>query len=186
MVNCDTLNTSSSVFLDDLNSHEVGVEETVTHPSKTFKIHPMFRMLYQSSIDVVSDEKSPLTKALLEKEIGKEKLKELQKFDFNELIVHMINELKSKVQETSYDDVTVDIRLHERYFQLQEIYKRKNNSNNLIMLSFRIPDYVIDEVYKLKKTTLGEVIELAIGLYVTTCEELIYDLICLAFENYEL
>lgn len=145
----------------------------------------MYRMMYQSCIDVLREQKSPLTKALLEKEVGREKFLELQQFEFDELIEKMIYDLKKQVYASSYEDVKVQVRLHKRYLEFVECFKGKNLSNNLVMLSFRIPQIIIEEVYKLKKDRLGEVVELAISLYLVNCEEKIFELTYLAFHHYE-
>jgi len=156
----------------------------MSYPSKTFKIRPMYRMLYQSSIDVVSQDKSPLTVALLEKEIGKEKLKELHQYEFNELIEKMIYELKKEVLEASFEDVAFYVRHHDRLLIIREIFINKNIPSDPVILSFRIPDFIVEEVYKLKKRTLGEVVEIAISLFICRCDDITFDLIRLAFEHY--
>lgn len=156
----------------------------MTYPSKTFKIKHLFRMLYQSSIDVVSQDKSPLTKALLLKEVGKEKVVELQQFEFNELIEKMTYDLKNEIRKESFVDVNSFVRSHERMLIIKELYKQKKITPHMSILSFRIPDVIVEEIYKLKITTLGDVVELAIGLFICRCDNITFELIRLAFQHY--
>lgn len=156
----------------------------MNYPSKTFKIRPMYRMLYQSSIDVLSQDKSPLTIALLEKEVGIDKLNELQQFEFNDLIEKMIYDLKKEVFEASYEDVEFFVNHHDRLLIIKELFKQKHITSEKTILSFRIPEIIVEEVYKLKKRMLGDVVELAIGLYTCRCDEITFELIRLAFQHY--
>lgn len=141
-------------------------------------------MLYQSSIDVVSQDKSPLTRALLEKEVGKDKLNELQQYEFNELIEKMIYDLKKEVYEASFEDVSFFVHYNDRILIIKDLYRQMNVPPDMTIISFRIPDIIVEEVYKLKKTTLGEIVELAIGLFLCRCDDITFDLIRLAFQYY--
>ena len=180
----DTLKNATKERSNEIKS-SVGAESYMNFPSKTFKIHPMFRMLFHCCIDVVSEEKSPLTQALLEKEIGVERANKLRQHEFNHLFAHMVKKFSKAISESSYDDISFQIRFDERYAKLIESFRRKQTSTNLTMISFRIPDTVINEVRAMKRTKLGEVVELAIAWYALQCDELTFDLIYLAFEHYE-
>jgi hypothetical protein len=155
----------------------------MTYSSKTFKIKPMYRMLYQSCIDVVGQDKSPLMTALLEKEIGYEKALSLQLYDFNELFEKMVFSLKKEVYEGSYDDVEFFIHHHDRVLIVKEIFEAKLVPSNMTILSFRIPEVIVEEIHKLKRTTLGDVVELAIGLYLCRCDDVTFNLIKLSYET---
>lgn len=185
MNNYDTLKNipGSSILINRGNFSLVGVENDMAYPSKTFKVNPMYRMIYHSCIDVVSENKTPLTEALLEKEIGRDNVLALQLYEFNDLIEKMIYDLKKELSTTSYDDILHYIRTHDRYIQMLRVYRTKNTSNNLVMFSVRIPKVIIDEVYMLKRTTLGEVIELSIGLYFVNCSETIFKYTMLSFQQ---
>lgn len=186
MNNYDTLKNIPVDNLDTIrmNFSLVGVENIMAgFPSKTFKVNPMFRMMYHSCIDVVSEKKTPLTEALLEKEIGKDNVLALQLYEFNDLIEKMIYDLKKELNTSSYDDVLHYVRTHDRYIEMLRAYQTKNTINNLVMFSVRIPQVIVEEVYKLKRTTLGEVIELSIGLYIVTCSDTIFTYTLLAFKQ---
>ena len=152
--------------------------------SKPFKVRPIYKILYQSCIDVVSKKKSPLTKALLEKEIGIEKSNELLQFKNNELITHMIYSFKNQINMTSYESYSIFLKLHKRHESLKKLAREKEIPTNLEVISFRIPQDVTEEIYLMKTTTVSEIIELSILNYLITCDEDTYRLIMLSFQYY--
>jgi superfamily I DNA/RNA helicase len=157
----------------------------VLYPTKVYKTHPIFRMLYLCCIDVLSANKSPLTKALLSKQYSKESVAKLKQYEFNQLIIEMVSELKEAISIASYDDVAIRVRSNPRMLTIRTHFKSLNTSSNLARLAFRIPPKVIDEIQAMKKSTYGEVVELAIGLYVITCDQQTFDLTYLAFTHFD-
>ncbi|MEK5105044.1 hypothetical protein MKX83_24185 [Cytobacillus sp. FSL M8-0252] len=157
----------------------------MTFPSKTYKVFPLYRILYEACIDVVNDEKSNLLKALLKKTIGIQDAKALDCFDFNKLIQKMIDDLDKELTTNSYDDVKVKITVHPRMITVRKVFNHTKRTHVLKNISFRIPKSTITKINSLKSTTLGEVIELAIGLFVINCDEQVYELIILSMQEYE-
>lgn len=142
-------------------------------------------MLYLSSIDVLNVNKSPLTKALLSKSYGHESIEKLNQFDFNELIVQMISDLKKAINESSYEDVAFQVRSDPRMLLFWKFFKNLQTSTNLKGLAFRISPSDIHEIKIMKRNTYGEVIELAIGLYIINCELEVFELIYQSFIYFE-
>ncbi len=158
-----------------------------SHPSKTFKISPFYKVLYHSCYDAANLNKTPLLRALISKDIGEEEALSLDLYDFNGLFQHMLMNLKSALQECSYREISNQVQLHERFQNIKHIYASKEiRNNNLVMLSFRIPDSYIDLIYKIKIETLGNAVELAIGYFLITCDELIFNYACLSFQKIQL
>ena len=124
------------------------------HPTKVFKTHPIFRMLYLSCIDVLSANKSPLTKALLYNQYSIESVEKLKKYEFNQLIIDMVSELKTAIDNTSYEDVAIQVRTNERMKDIREHFKTLNTSTNLARLAFRIPPEIIDEIQGMRKSNI--------------------------------
>ncbi len=155
------------------------------YPTKVFKTHPIFKMLYMSCIDVLSTNKSPLTKALLSNQYSQESIDKLKQYEFNQLIIDMVSELKAAIEMTSYEDVSIRVRTDARMKMIREHFKSLNTSSNLARLAFRVAPEVIDEIQAMKKSTYGEVVELAIGLYVITCDQQTFDLTYLAFTHFD-
>lgn len=164
--------------------YDVSLELNILYPSKTYKTHPIFRMVYMCCIDVLSANKTPLTKGLLVKLYGQDFVDQINQYEYNELIVEMISELKIAISENSYEEVAFIVRTNPRMQTIRASFKEMNLSSNLARLAFRISPAVIDEIHNIKRSTYGEVVELAIGLYIIRCEEKIFDLTYLAFKNY--
>ncbi|NUH84762.1 hypothetical protein HUN92_13635 [Bacillus firmus] len=157
----------------------------MTFPSKTYKVFPLYRLLYEACIDVVNEQKSHLMKALLKKTIGPEKAEALNCYDFNELIEKMIDDFETELNNTSYDDIKIKVAVHPRMTNIRKHFNKIKKSHVLTNISFRISKSSIEKINNLKQNTLGEVIELAIGLYIINCDEQIYELILLTIQHYD-
>lgn len=188
-VNCATLKGISkgkSPF-DIINLSLVGDgSPVINYPSKTFKISPMYKLLYHSCFDAVNLNKTPLLQALIAKDIGEIEAQSLNLYDFNGLFQSMILHLKESLNDNLYREISNKVNLHNRFKVLNDIYNSKNvKNNNLVMMSFRIPDYFIEEIYKIKIETLGDVVELAIGYFLITCDDQTFEYIRLSFSQAE-
>lgn len=156
----------------------------MSYPSKTFKVRPLYKVLYQSCIDVLNKQKTPLMRALLREQIGISNYEKTFRFDFNELISYMVDNLKNELLKKNYEELDIEIRTNPRFKKIRDLFDQKAVSNNLVMISFRIPDSLIKQIYSLKLNNLGNVIEMSIGLFLIQCEEVIFNLICLSFSHY--
>jgi len=158
----------------------------MTHSTKTYKIQSFYRILYSCTYDVLKSNKSPLLKAFLNKELGHREASELDLYLFNELMELMIEKLKEEIEASSYIDVSVKVRFHERYQELRKIGKDNNLLQEHVIANFRISDKTVKDIRQLKNFTLGEVVELAIMLFVLSTDERTYQLIHFSFENTQL
>ncbi|CAI6330754.1 hypothetical protein [Bacillus subtilis] len=157
----------------------------MTFPSKSFKVFPLYRILYEACIDVVGKEKSTLLKVLLRKFIGIKEANSLNRYDFNELIAEMIDNLEKEIEKSSYEEVKMNTHTNERMINIRKHYHKQPRTSALTHISFRISKETISKIKLLKTTTLGEVIELAIANYIVSTEKQVYDLIYLTFINSE-
>lgn len=153
------------------------------YPSKTFKVNPFYRMLYETIFDVVNQDKSPLLKALLKESFGNQKTLSLDQFDFNELIETMIINLEKELSNFDYEDIQLKINIHPRTVAIRKEFHKAKRKSMLTNISFRISKDTVQKIHKLKQNTLGEVIELAIGLFILSCDDLIFDLILLSVKH---
>ena len=157
----------------------------MVQPSKSYKIHTFYRILYSCTFDVLNDTKSPLLKAFLNRELGHELAADLDAYSFSGLLEIMVERLKNAIEETDYVTVATNTRFHERYFALREIAKDKADMNEQSRVHFRINKETIHLISILKRTTRREVIELAIVLFVINCDQKTFDLIVFAFKDSE-
>ncbi|MGG1021164.1 hypothetical protein ABE151_17555 [Bacillus paralicheniformis] len=157
----------------------------MTYPSKTYKVFPLYRILFDCCIDVVREDKSTLLKVLLRKFLGIKKAQTLNRYQYNEFAQEIVEQLEREISKTSYDDVKFKVATNQRMVDIRRRYNRISRTNELTTIHFRVPKETILKIRSLKNTTLGEVVELAIGNYIITCEEHVYELILLTFENYE-
>jgi hypothetical protein len=158
----------------------------MTLPPKVYKILPSYRVLYEICIDILKEEKSTFTYALLKKMLGIQKTKELSQYDFNELIEVMINNLEKEINETSYLKVENKIKTNSRLKEISLIFENICiNDSKRTYITFRISESLIEKIQNLKYNYIGEVIELAIGLFIIQLEQEIFELILLTLEHYE-
>lgn len=149
----------------------------MSYPSKSYKVHPMFRVLYSSIFDVLNRNKTTFLDYYLDKAIGKEERQRLSQFDYNDLIVEMLNQMEDALFTTNYDDFSLNIYLDRRTEMLRKAYKNTlNTPENLISTNFRISPTTIRQVTEMKHETLGNVIELAILYYAIRLPELDFEL----------
>ncbi|MEK6190598.1 MAG: hypothetical protein N2A99_06380 [Carnobacterium alterfunditum] len=158
----------------------------MTNSSKSYKVQLFYRILYSCSFDVLNKNKSPLLQAFLQKELGIEKASSLNCFHYSELIEQMITDFSGNVSTSDYLDVAIKIRFNERYLTLRNIAKEKEISTEQIIVNFRMGKEYVKDIYQIRHTTLGDVIEKSIALYVVSCDEITYELIRFAFENYDI
>ncbi|MED5094547.1 hypothetical protein [Bacillus safensis] len=157
----------------------------MTYPSKTYKVFPLYRILFECCIEVVREDKSKLLNILLQKFLGEKVANSLNLYQYNEFVVKIIDELERNIHQTSYDHVKFNIATSQRMIEIRQFYNLTQRDSELTRVSFRIPKETINKVQHLKTYTLGEVIELAVGNYITTCDDHIFELILLTFKNYE-
>ncbi|MCM3227710.1 hypothetical protein [Terribacillus saccharophilus] len=158
-------------------------EELMPHPSKTYKIYPLYRTLFESCIDVLRADKSVLLKTLLTEKYGSKVAEELDRFEFNELFSKMVEDLHNELDHTQYDELKVKLVSHERSMKIRKFYNQENRSNVISRISVRVSKEIVDKASLMKRYTQGEVIELAITNFLVNCSELEFDLIYLTFMN---
>lgn len=156
-----------------------------SYPSKRFKIQSLYKIYYQISIDVVNNNKSPLTRALLYDKIGRENTYEISQYDFNGLITSMIKKLKERMEKSSYEQTKSYILLHPKLHKLHSVFT--NLTKNILEgIAFRLSEETIKDIYDITDNKLGEVIELAIGLFIVLSDEETYNLILFTAKHYDL
>lgn len=151
---------------------------------RPYKISPMYRVLYSCCIDVFDSNKNSLTNYLLIEKFGESLVDKLNKYAFNELIETMIYDFKMLVNDSSYDDAKTNILTMDRINELTKIFNKNDNTQtNVQSITFRIPETLVAEIKYLKKTTLGEVIELSIANFINNIDEQFYELILMSFKH---
>lgn len=162
-----------------------GVWSHLVYPSKSFKVNPDYRTLYETIFNIVDRDKSLLLNGLLTEFIGKENTLLLKRYDFNELIETMILDLEQELKSCSYEEIKVNVVSHPRMIAIYNEFQKTKRKKILTSISFRISEGTTQKIYTLKQNTLGEVIELAVALFVVNCQELIFDLILLTIKHQE-
>lgn len=157
----------------------------MSYPSKSYKVHPMFRVLYSSIFEVLNRNKSPFLDYYLDKAVGEKERQRLSQFEYNDLIVEMINQMQDALSKTNYDDFSLTIILDRRTEMLRKAYKKTlNTPENLTPTNFRIPPATIRQVTEMKHETLGNVIELATLYYAIRLPELDFELMFDVYVRY--
>ncbi|MEQ2529117.1 hypothetical protein WMO40_20800 [Bacillaceae bacterium CLA-AA-H227] len=155
------------------------------YPSKTYKVRPLYSVLYQVCSELLSDKKNILLKSLLIQQLGVDRTQELSLFSFNQLITKMVHDLKGNLDRSSYPEVKDNVFNQDRFKTiLKEFTDLHGPSSVLTHITFRVEEEVVNTIAALKHKTLGDVIELAIANYIVSCEDDIYKLILQALYSY--
>jgi len=156
----------------------------MSYPSKSYKVHPMFRVLYSSIYEVLNRNKSPLLDYYLDKAVGEVERHRLSQFDYNDLIIEMINQMDDALSKTNYDDLSLTIFMDRRTEMLRKAYRdTQNTPENLTPTNFRVPPATIHQVSKMKHETLGNVIELATLNYAIHLPEIDFELMFIVYQR---
>jgi hypothetical protein len=151
---------------------------------KSYRIDKFFEIALNSCVSVYGKEKTKLFMLILEnkKQIDPALLNKLPNYNKNELVEKMLDNLKSK---NSTITKLEHVFSHERIKQLNELSSKKldNVNDKLPLVHLRIlPDYQ-DFIKTFSTKRLGEVLELAIALFILESSDLEYQLIKTVFNS---
>lgn len=138
----------------------------MAQPSKVFKVKREYRLIYNAIYEVLNIEKSPLLKAMLIEELGEDEAKKLNQHTFNSLLTSMIDSL-IKQNYKNKDHMTISEKMSDIYAITDQIIE----NHNLIPISFRLEQEVINRIYSFQPTKLGEVIEMAIINFINDIDD---------------
>ncbi|MDI3236414.1 hypothetical protein QK289_15470 [Exiguobacterium antarcticum] len=157
----------------------------MSYPPKSYKVNPLFQVLYYSIYEVLNQNKPHILEYSLDKVVGKDERIRLSRFGFNELFIDMVNQFEKALQEDEYDEVILRIDMNERTSKLRKAYVNTPFTPEILTANhFRIPPTTIRQVQKLKRETLREVVEQSTLHYVTLLTEMEYKLVCEVFDRY--
>lgn len=154
-----------------------------SYPNKVYKIYPFYIRLFNSIMDITN--RSNLTESLLQEQFKHIEIKKIPKCTRYELFHFMIYQL---VKSKKSVKLLLEIFNHDRIQKLKEIYTRYGYNDLETVrdsINFRIDNQLIKEIKSFSQNLdyIGEVIELAIALYITEIHEDIYTLIRFSFEQ---
>ncbi|MDI3236482.1 hypothetical protein QK289_15830 [Exiguobacterium antarcticum] len=157
----------------------------MVYPPKTYKVHPLFQVVYYSIFEVLNQNKPHLLDYYLNKVVGEKERINLSRFGFNDLFMDMVDQFEKALQENEYDDLILKIDMNERTSKLRKAYFNKPLTPDILTaLHFRIPPATIRQVQGLKRETLKEVVEQSTLQYLTLLTEAEFKLVDEVFERY--
>lgn len=157
----------------------------MSYPPKSYKVHPLFQVLYYSIFEVLNQSKPHLLDYYLDKAVGKDERIRLSRFGFNELFIDMVNQFEKALQENDYDELILKIDMNERTSKLRKAYVNTPFTPEILTANhFRIPPATIRQVQVLKRETLREVVEQSTLFYMTLLTETEFELVYEVFERY--
>lgn len=152
-------------------------------PNKSYKIDPFFNMVFFSCLSLYQRDK--LTEFLIKAYFNFEGIEEMPRYKKGELLAMMIEDIKKSGK-------SIHSFLHylnnERVVELRKISIDKGVkwSDNRIVVNARISEETQNMITELGKglDTIGEVIEIAIAYFISTCKDTYYQMIKFAFKNH--
>lgn len=147
----------------------------------TYKIYIFYKLSFEALYYILRKDKDVLTETLLYEYYGGEFIKNKDLYSFNELIVEMIKNLAEKEKEIGLAEIKKDLMGSERIIRLKQLYKQRNLPHKSSNISFRFSPEVKKTVQQLKQKRIGEIIELAISLYIETVDPKTYKLLLKTF-----
>ena len=145
--------------------------------STTYKISAFTRLLFNITHLVLRKEKDILTEMLLSEKLGENKAEKLSKYDFDELLITMVKQYGILQNQIGVTNVKVKLAESKKINELKSVYHERYISNKLMNISFRISKEDKEEIVNLKQLRLGEVLELAIMLFIHELDDSTYELV---------
>lgn len=148
----------------------------MSYPTKTYKVHPFYKTLFDCVFEVMNAQKSPFLEWMMDKHLGTGTKEKLARFNYNGLFINMIRELEEKLKQKDFDELSFKLRTGNRFIELMGAYQESPNaSRNQVIFTVRVSDSVVSEVVSLKKGyKLKDVVHLAMLNYVEELDEETY------------
>lgn len=151
----------------------------MSYPTKTYKVHPFYKMLFDSIFEVLNNQKSPFLEWIMDKHLGTDVTRTLSQHNYNGLFIDMVNGFEQQLHHKQFDELTFDMKTKNRFVELMGAYRSNPRlPQNLTIFTVRISSEEVERVHRLKNGyLLKEVVHYAILNYLYELDELTYELV---------
>lgn len=157
-------------------------EQHQKHFSKTYKIYPVYEVIFQACLDVHN--RNRLTEYLIKEYFSFCEIKNVPLYNKTEIFEFMISLISNTNEPIYYFNKSLR---DKRVMSLRHFYINECKKDNTLRSNFnvRIPKSTINTIFSLSSSTdfIGEVVELAIANYISVCDEKLFKVIKFAFEQ---
>lgn len=151
----------------------------MSYPTKTYKVHPFYKVLFDSIFEVLNNQKSPFLEWIMDKHLGNDAKESLSQFNYNGLFIDMIHGLESRLNDASFDDLTFNLKTKRRFVELMGAYRSDPRlPQTQTIFTVRISNEEVGRVHHLKNGyLLKDVVQYAILNYMYELDEGTYELV---------
>lgn len=151
----------------------------MSYPTKTYKVHPFYKVLFDSVFDVLSNQKSPFLEWIMDRHLGTDAKESLSQYSYNELFIDMIRRLETRLREVTLEDLSFELKTKGRFIELMGAYRDNPYlPTTLTIFTVRISNEEVQRVSQIKNGyLLKEVVQIAFINYLSELDDDVYTLV---------